>query len=257
MQVSNSDDTNKLNKQRKAMIILENITMKEFKKYLKQIKTIVFPFGTIEEHGNHLPLNTDALIIQEVLKLVAKKKKFFLAPIVYYGVCTSTKNHPGTISITPETLRRLSVDLVIDAYKKGLRNFLLISGHGGSLHMSALKESAETLVEKLKSIRIAVFSPYDILWKELSAIAETPNDSHAGELETSMVLYLSPELVKGKTAEEYPKIPKPFVVKDKVKYWPGGVWGDPQKASVKKGKKAITVMVDKIVELIEEIERLK
>jgi len=239
------------------MIILENITMKEFKKYLRQTKTIVFPFGTIEEHGSHLPLNTDSLIIQKVLKVVARKKKFFLAPVVHYGVCTSTRDHPGTIGITPETLRRFSSDLVIDAYKKGLRNFLLISGHAGSLHMSSLKESAELLVEQLKDIKIAVFSPYDILWKELSEIAETQDDSHAGELETSMILYLSPELVKGRAAKEYPKFPKPFIVKEKIKYWPGGVWGDPKKASVKKGEKAIKVIADKISEIIERIEKEK
>lgn len=237
------------------MIILENITMKEFKKYLKQTKTIVFPFGTIEEHGSHLPLNTDSLIVQEILKIVAKKKRFFLAPIIHYGVCTTTKEHPGTIGITPETLRRLSADLVIDSYKKGLRNFLLISGHSGSLHISALKETAETLVEKLKDIKIAVLSPYDVLWKELSEIAETPDDSHAGELETSMVLYLSPKLVKGRAAREYPKFPKPFVVKDKMKYWHGGVWGDPKKASAEKGKRAIELMVDKITEIIEKVEK--
>src|SRR4030065_747117 len=167
------------------MIISQNITMEGFKRYLKQTKTIVFPFGTIEEHGSHLPLNTDSLIIQEVLKLVAKKKKFFLAPIVHYGVCTTTREHPGTISITPET----------------------------------------------------------------------PNDYHAGELETSVVLYLFPELVKGRAKEEYPKIPKPFVIKDKMKYWPGGVWGDPQKASAEKGRKAIELMVDKIAEIIEQIEK--
>jgi creatinine amidohydrolase len=239
------------------MYILENITMNEFKKYLNRTKTIVFPFGTVEEHGRHLPLNTDSFIIQEALKIVAKRKKFFLAPIVYYGVCTTTKNHPGTISITPETLRRLSFDLIMEAYKKGLHNFLLISGHGGSLHMSALKETAEILIEKLKGIKIAVFSPYDLLWKELSEIAETPNDSHAGELETSMMLYLSPELVKGRAAEEYPKIPKPFSVKDKVKYWPGGVWGNPKKASAEKGKKAIKLMTDKIAEILDRIEKLK
>lgn len=239
------------------MYILENITMNEFKKFLRQTKTIIFPFGTIEEHGRHLPLNTDSLIIQETLKLVAKRKRFFLAPVVYYGVCTTTKDHPGTISITPETLRRLSFDLVMDAYRKGLRNFLLISGHGGSLHMSALRETAEIMVEKLKDIKIAVFSPYDLLWKELSEIAETPNDSHAGELETSMMLCLSPELVKGRAVEEYPKIPKPFSVKDKVKYWPGGVWGNPKKASVEKGKKAIKLITNKITEILDKIDKQK
>jgi creatinine amidohydrolase len=239
------------------MYILENITMSEFKKYLRHTKTIVFPFGTIEEHGGHLPLNTDSHIIQEALKLAAKRRKFFLAPIVYYGVCTTTKDHPGTIGITPETLRRLSSDLVMEAYKKRLRNFLLISGHGGSLHMSSLKETAEVLVENLKGIKIAVFSPYDLLWKELSALAETPDDSHAGELETSMMLYLSPGLVKGRAPEEYPKIPRPFTVKDKVKYWPGGVWGNPRKASAEKGRKAIKLITDKIVDIIGKIERQK
>jgi creatinine amidohydrolase len=239
------------------MYILENIKMNEFKKYLRKTKTIVFPFGTIEEHGRHLPLNTDSLIIQEILKLVAKKKKFFLAPIVYYGVCTSTRDHPGTIGITPETLRRLALDLVAESYKKGLRNFILISGHGGGLHIAALRETAEVLVEKLKGVKIAVLSPYDLLWKELAGVTETPNDSHAGELETSMMLYLSPKLVKGRAAEEYPKIPTPFIVKNKVKYWPGGVWGNPKKASIEKGKKAIKIIADKIIEILEKIEKLK
>ena len=239
------------------MYILENITMHEFKQYLKKTKTIVFPFGTIEEHGRHLPLNTDSFIIDESLKRVARRRKFFLAPVVYYGVCTTTKDHPGTISISPGTLRSLSFDLVTEAYKKGLRTFVLISGHGGSLHMSAMKETAEVLVERLKGIKIAVLSPYDVLWKELSEIAETPNDSHAGELETSMMLYLAPKLVKGRSPEEYPKIPKPLTVKDKVKYWPGGVWGNPKKASVEKGRKAIKLITDKIIELLDKIEKQK
>jgi len=237
--------------------ILEDITMTEFKKYLKQTKTIVFPFGTIEEHGSHLPLKTDAFTIEEALRMAARKKKFFLAPVLHYGVCTTTRDHPGTISISAETLRRFSYDLVTESYKKGLRNFLLISGHGGSLHMSALKETAEILVERLKDIRIAVLSPYDVIWKELSAIAETPNDSHAGELETSIMLYLAPELVKGRAAEEYPKIPRPFTVRDKVKYWPGGVWGNPQKATREKGEKAMKLITDKIIEILGMIEKMK
>ncbi len=239
------------------MYILENITMYEFKKYLRETKTIVFPFGTVEEHGSHLPLNTDSFIIQEALKSAAKKKKFFLAPILSYGVCTTTKDHPGTISITPETLRRFAYDLVTEAYKKGLRNFLLVSGHGGSLHMSALKETAEVLIEQLSDVKIAVFSPYDLLWRELSEITATPNDSHAGELETSMMLFLTRDLVKGRAPEEYPRIPKPFVVKDKVRYWKGGVWGNPGKASAKKGEKAMNLITDKIIEVLDMIEKIR
>ena len=196
-------------------MILENITMDEFKRHLKKTKTIIFPYGTVEEHGTHLPLNTDTLIIYEVLKKVIQKRKVFLAPPLYYGVCTTTSQHPGTISITPETLRRLTCDIVRDAYKKGLRNFFLVTGHGGGLHSSSLKEAAETLIEELKGITMAVICPYDVLYRELAELADTPNDSHAGEMETSLMLALAPELVKGRSKEDYPKLPKPFVVKNK------------------------------------------
>lgn len=239
------------------MIILEHITMKEFTRHLARTKTIVFPFGTIEEHGRHLPLHTDALIIEEALKRAGEKKDFFLAPLTYYGVCTTTKDHPGTIGISPSTLRALATDLVTEAYKQGLRNFLLISGHGGSLHMAALKEIAEELVERLDGITIAAFTPYDLLWKELLAMADTPDDSHAGELETSMVLALAPGLVKGRSAEEYPQIPRPFSVRDKVKHWPGGVWGNPQKATKEKGERALGLIIDKIVEVLDAVEGKK
>lgn len=236
-------------------MILENITMEDFKRHLKKTKTVIFPFGTVEEHGRHLPLNTDTLIVYEILKRLIKKRKVFLAPPVYYGVCTSTNQHPGTISISAETLRRLTLDLVKNAYNKGLRNFILISGHGGGLHMYAIKEVAEILIEELKAAEIAVISPYDILRKELSELAETPNDSHAGEIETSLVLALAPELVKGRSKEEYPKMPKPFVVRNKLRYWRGGVWGNPGKASREKGEKAITLIINKVVDVIDMIEK--
>lgn len=236
-------------------MLLENMTMADFKKQLKKTKTVIFPFGTVEEHGRHLPLNTDTIIVNELLRRAVKKKKVFLAPPVHYGVCTTTREHPGTISITPATLRRIVLDLVRDAHRKGLRNMILISGHGGGLHMSAMKEAAEMLVDELKGIRIAVVSPMDLFTKELEALTETKNDSHAGEIETALILHLAPELVKGRSKEEYPGLPKPFIVHDKIKYWPGGVWGNPGKATLQKGEKAARIFVKKMVELIERIEK--
>jgi creatinine amidohydrolase len=239
------------------VIILENITMTEFSRHLEKTKTIVLPFGTVEEHGRHLPLCTDTLIISEVLKRVSRERTFFLGPVIPYGVCTTTGDHPGTISISPVTLRHLTNDLVREAYRKGLRNFVLVSGHGGGLHMSAMKESAEKLVKSLEGIRMAVFTPYDLLWKELGEIAETPNDSHAGEIETSMVLYLAPGLVKGRSPEEFPGIPKAFVVADKVRRWPGGVWGNPEKASAEKGERAFDLMCGKVIEILDEMSKME
>jgi creatinine amidohydrolase len=97
-------------------MLLEYITMADFKRHLKKTQTIIFPFGTVEEHGNHLPLNTDTLIVYEILRRVVRKRKVFLAPPLYYGVCTTTSQHPGTISIRPETLRTITYDLVREAY---------------------------------------------------------------------------------------------------------------------------------------------
>jgi creatinine amidohydrolase len=235
-------------------MVLEEMTMTEFKKNLKKTKTIIFPFGTVEEHGSHLPLNTDTLIVTEILKYVVKKRKVFLAPAINYGVCTSTRQHPGTIAITPETLRRLAIDVIRDSFQKGLRNFILISGHGGGLHMAALREVAEFLIDELNDVRIAVISPYDILSDELSSVIDTPNDSHAGELETSIVLSIAPESVKGRSREEYPELPRPFIVRNKLKYWRGGVWGNPEKATKEKGERAIQLIVRKIIDIIDRIE---
>ncbi len=238
-------------------MLIEEITMEEYKKGLEKTRTLIIPYGSVEEHGKHLPLSTDTFIPFEILKMIQKKRTIFIAPPIHYGVCTSTRLHPGTISVSPETLRRLTCDIIKDSYKKGIINFILVSGHAGGLHMNALREVAEVLVDEIDGIRIAVVSPYELLWKELSDLAETENDSHAGEIETSLILALKPDLVKGTSEEEYPNFPKPLLVKDKLKYWPGGVWGNPKKASREKGEKVVDIVVGKMIEIIDKIENLK
>lgn len=235
-------------------MLLEGMTMDEFKRALKKTRTVVIPFGAVEEHGRHLPLSTDTIIATEVLRTIIGKKKVFIAPPMHYGVCTSTGQHPGTITITAGSLRAITYDIVRDSHRKGLRSFILLSGHGGALHINALKEVAEVLVDELEGLRIAVVSPYELLWKEIADVSETTNDSHAGEIETSLMLFLRPDLVKGRSREEYPEFPRPFVVKDKLRYWPGGVWGNPGKATREKGERVVRIVVKKVMEIIEEIE---
>ncbi len=236
-------------------MMLEHITMSEFKKAIKRHKTLICPFGTVEAHGTHLPLYTDTLIINEVARKASETVPVFVAPCIPFGVCTSTGAHPGTLGITPGTLRRLAYDIVRDGVKKGFKNIILISGHGGSLHVSALKEAGEGLVSEIKGINIAALSIYEVLGKDADNIRETKVDSHAGEIETSLVLFLAPMLVKGRAGEEYPEFPKPVMARDKVRFWPGAVWGNPGKATKEKGERMFNLMVQGLVGLVRKIEK--
>ncbi len=238
-------------------MLLENITMADFQKGLKKTKILIIPFGTVEEHGSHLPLSTDTMQVYEVVKEVAQRVKVFVAPPLHYGVLTSTRNHAGSIGISANSLRMITRDIIKSGYIKGLRNFILISGHAGNIHMSALKEIGEEMIDEFDDIKIAVISEYDMIRKESDKFVETKDDGHAGEIETSRILYLAPQLVKGRAKEEYPKLPKPFLVRNKVKYWNGGVWGNPAKATREKGEKLFLFSVDKVVEIVKEIEKIK
>lgn len=235
-------------------MLIGELTMTEYKAALKKTKTLIIPFGTVEAHGSHLPLNTDTLIIREVVKEAASKAAVFMSPPIQYGVCTSTGQHPGSIGITTKTLRLVTLDIVRDAYSKGLRNFILVSGHGGGAHIQALKDAGESLVCEYDDMKMAACCIYDIIGNETDGIIETMGDSHAGEMETSLVLHLAPRLVKGRAKEEYPSFPRPLIVRNKLKYWPGAVWGNPGKATVAKGERVFGIMVDALVRLVGQVE---
>ena len=234
-------------------MIMEKMTMTEFEKGLGKTRTVIIPVGTVEEHGPHLPLSTDTIQAMELAKRVSQRMNVFIAPPLHYGFCRSTRCHPGTIGISAGALRLIIRDIVRSLHLHGLRSFVILSGHAGSIHMAALNEVGEELLEEIPEISIAVLSEMD-LFLDKGVLVETEGDSHAGEVETSMMLYIRPKLVKGRASKEYPALPKPILVRDKRKYWPGGVWGDPSKASRDKGEKMIHLAVDKVIDLIEKLE---
>ncbi len=235
-------------------MLVTEISMPEFEEALLKTKTILLPFGSVEEHGMHLPLGTDTIQIFELAILASKKYQFFVGPPVYYGLCRSTRQHPGTITIRGETLKALTLDLLNSYYEQGLRNFLLLSGHAGGTHMAFLIDAAETFLLDRKDAKAAVASILDLLRDAAFDILETPQDSHAGEFETSLMLFFHSKLVKGTSPEEYPTFPKPILVKNKRLFWPGGVWGDPSKASVEKGRLFAERLSQAIVDLVKRLE---
>jgi len=235
-------------------MILENVTMPEYERGLRDSRTVIIPFGSLEEHGAHLPLCTDTLQVVEVCRRAAERTGAHLAPAVPYGVCRSTRNHPGTVGIGTATLRALALDLVRDFYRQGMRAFALVSGHAGKTHLLTLVDAGEQLLEELPGASISVVSEYHEIQRAGAALVEARDDSHAGEIETSRVLALQPELVQGTSPPEWPTFPEARLVRDKLRHWPGGVWGDPSRASAEKGRRLMEIAVERLVELVRELE---
>ncbi len=121
--------------------------------------------------------------------------------------------------------------------------------------MNAIKEVAEVVVEERPDLRVSVWTVYDLAFEALAEVAETPGDSHAGEIETSLIMAIRPDLVKEPLPpEDFPAFPKPLVVADKLKYWASGVWGNPQKATLQKGQRALEILVEKNLEVVRQLK---
>jgi len=237
-------------------MIIEEMTMADFANGLTRTRTVFIPFGSVEEHGSHLPLSTDTIQAYEVGKKAARLVPLFVAPPIHYGNCRSTSCHPGTVSITTATLKGLMKDIVRSFRHQGLRNFIVLSGHAGGSHGMALQDAGEELIAEYEDISIAVVIEYDLMKSVGTHLIETAGDAHGGEIETSRILHSHPHLVKGNGVEEWPQFPYGILVRNKRAYWNNGVWGNPTKASREKGKRLEELVVGRIVELVEKLDNL-
>lgn len=238
-------------------MIIEEMTMTEFEQGLARTRTVLVPFGAVEEHGSHLPLSTDTIQAYEVGKQAARQIPLFVAPPIHYGSCRSTSCHPGTISITTGTLKALMKDIVRSLYGQGLRHVIVLTGHAGGSHRMALQDAGEELLVELSELKIAVVTEYELACREGKGIVETKGDAHAGEIETSRIMHSHPQLVRGNGAREFPSFPPGLLVRNKRKYWPNGVWGDPTKATAEKGRQIEQLVATKIVELARFMEEFE
>ena len=230
------------------------MTMEEIRARKGGDTPVIVPFGTVEQHGPHLPLSTDTQQAYAVALMAARIVPAIVAPPVHYGQCSSTRNHPGTITLTGNTLRSLAGDLIRSFSRQGFTRIILFSGHAGSIHMSALREAAQMAVDTDPSLRLAVVCDLDLVREGADGLLETPGDGHAGEIETSRMLFLHPDHVGELPKEEYPE-PRPgIVVPDPERYWPGGVWGNPRAASDEKGRLLMEITAQALAGIVETIK---
>jgi len=233
--------------------------MREAESRAKAGSVIIFPIGSVEEHGDHLPLCTDSLQPEYVALEVAKKTGCLVAPPLRYGVCNSTRGFPGTVSISSDALHKMTRDILEEFIRNRFTRILVLSGHAGQAHMTALRLAAQEVVwqhEKEvseKRPRIMVCSDYDFAY-ELKGKYFSEKDGHAGTIETSRIMAIKPELIKAEGTKSSPEFPRFEIVADPERYFPTGVIGDPTAASPEKGRMINKYIVKEITKLVEELK---
>lgn len=232
---------------------LDELTMDEFKEKVNKDSIVILPLGAVEEHGAHLPLCTDSIQPEFIAEEVAKITNAFIAPPIRYGHCSSTKNFPGTLSLSFDTLRYLIYDVLSELIRQGFRKIVVLSGHAGKAHMTAIRLAAKEIVDE-HDIKLIVLSDYEIAYTILDEKI-IRNDGHSGLIETSRMLAIREDLVKSKNKRKAaaPKLPKFIVLKHPEKYFPSGVMGDPTSATKEIGKEINEIIVNEIVKLIRKM----
>jgi creatinine amidohydrolase len=244
---------------REQLLWFDELSMKEAEVRAKAGSIVIFPVGSVEEHGDHLPLCTDCLQPEYVALEVAKRTGCLVAPPLRYGVCSSARGFPGTLSISFEALKKIAYDILEELIRNGFRRIILLSGHAGQSHMAALRLAAQEVVwhhgKELseKKPRIMVLSDYDFAY-ELKGKYFSEKDGHAGAIETSRVMAIKPGLVKARGKKSFPEFPKFEIVSDPERYFPTGVNGDPTLATPEKGRAINEYVVKEVTKLVEELK---
>lgn len=233
---------------------MENMTWKDFEEKLRNTKTVLIPFGSTEEHGYHLPLSTDYHVAYEIAKRVSEKTSVLVTPPICYGVCRRGESFPGTITISFDTLRSLTLDIVESLYSHNLRNIVLLPGHLGSAQLTSLEIACQESLRKHSDLNLVIIRLPEIL-KQLPEGIIDEHFGHAGEVETSIMLALLPQLVEMKKAvSEIPSFPTHNLTRDARDFMRSGIIGDATNATLQKGEAILELLISEISKVIGQFE---
>ena len=247
-----------------------NLTTKEISK-LSRNTVIIVPFSAIEQHGPHLPVSTDKIILDRILeKLCTKNKKnkdFVVLPNLCIGSSSEHSSFEGTLSVNSLNYINFCLNYLESIFSKKFYKFIFLNSHGGQTsHIEIIAKELKTKFNKSKIIKANyfLFSGYE----DIISTNELTYGYHGGDFETSLMLYLAKEKVrinkisKGKLSPDYnnkkiitfeKNIKLQWDTKDISK---SGIIGNPQNASSIKGQKLTKVAISTIEKIIKELKLL-
>jgi creatinine amidohydrolase len=249
-------------------MMLEQLTWQEVDS-LDRNTVVIVPFGAMEQHGPHLPLQTDALIGASICRRLdaACNGRILVLPQQWLGLSLHHMRFAGTISASGETFIALATETISSISSARFKNVLALNSHGGN---SAAMEVAITKCKSLYPTHRFIGTTYwNAAAADLGAIRESAMGGmgHACELETSLVLAEQPELVRKELIRADGRWPaSEFLAKDMLRGGSAsyalrfdeitneGTVGDPTLASAAKGEAAYSVIVKALSRLVHQME---
>jgi creatinine amidohydrolase len=249
---------------------LSELTWTQIRDLPKEHGVLVLPVGAIEQHGPHLPVQTDTLLVTEVLNLALTELPddvlAWALPAVSYGKSNEHAGFAGTFSLSAATLMAVLMDIARSAAESGFRRLAFINGHGGNM---AVLDAAARDIRAATGLMTFCLHPH--LYVEPPFVIteqERRLGFHAGELETSMVLALRPNLVDMSKAVTHfacfpPSAPPLFFFGPAMTAWlsrdwsSSGVFGDATLGTVDKGEAILEAGAKRVAALIADISRFE
>lgn len=245
----------------------EELTSREIAALDRERTVVVLPIGSVEQHGNHMPLGTDTILSHAVALAAAEDvTNAVVLPPPWYGFSAHHMRFAGSVTLRAETLMALCDDIVTSVVTHGFRRILIVNGHGGN--NGVIDVLASTLGHRhYGRARIATLTYFALAREGIAALrkSEPGGMGHACEFETSMMQHVRPELVKiDRAAATYPDPGSAYLTTDllgvqSVRVYhdfsdlsPTGTLGDPSLASPETGAKFFAASVDALTAFIED-----
>ncbi len=214
------------------------------------LRTLIVPLGATEQHGAHLPLNTDTVIATAWAEAVADRLSgAVVAPPLPYGSSGEHQSFPGTLSIGQDALRIVVVELVRSA-SHSFDRVVLLSGHAGNA--APLRAAAQQMRNEGHDV-IDLFPT----WSDVFDVdgMPIPIDAHAGLTEVSLMLHLRPQAVDQSRAAAGAVEPVSTMLEELMAggvaaVSPNGVLGDPRGADGDKGRRLLEDLVERTVAVL-------
>lgn len=224
-------------------LLLKRMRPHDVARHLERDPRLIVPVGTTEQHGPHVPLGCDTLIVERLADDLSAEFQVLRAPTVEYGVNAPTEGHPaGNAAVRRKTLHRFLNDLIGSWERSGVEHFVILTAHGHDPHQEALS----TLRTTAATIRVV-----DILAVPLPASAGAGLPIHGGEVDTSLLLYVDPSLVDLALAEDYYPTRRDLrrfrrAQAGRLPSAGPGSLGEPSRASVEQGDRLYHLIYDRV-----------